>query len=476
MSTELVPTREDDVSNSLATFNDGLFRYLDEMGLPCENVLVGVDERRVVIRNLTDVVDRLSSEQKGDATYISKFIAAVGTGLFDAALNYLWDETVRNLRSKVVHFDLEYFYDTAITDPKFRSNFKSEDNLSDLPDWQLINGCQAIGLITELGFKHLDFIRDMRNFASAAHPNQNELTGLQLVQWMDTCIREVLGKAPSGPAIEARRLLRNLREQTLDASSAVPVKTALVALPSDQLVPILRTTFGMHTDPRLPAAARDNIRLVRKAIWGASPEDARYEIGLKFASFSAHGETDRAGFAREYLEAVGGLTYLPPDSLALEISTALDALLNTHNGWDNFYGEPSAAKAVHKLVPSSGSVPENVRTRYVKILTMCKLTNGHGVAQNAEPYYDRMIGTWQEKEILCFLLVCADFEVRIRLQKAKLCSMKFSQISRMLVDRTTNALALRGLNFIAQFKPDVAGGAISDSRFKKIVEEVKEVQ
>ena len=46
--------------------------------------------------------------------------------------------------------------------------------------------------ITQLGYKHLDYIRDMRNHASAAHPNHNEITGLQLASWLETCIQEVI--------------------------------------------------------------------------------------------------------------------------------------------------------------------------------------------------------------------------------------------------------------------------------------------
>ena len=41
--------------------------------------------------------------------YISKFIAACGAGLFDAAINFLWNETVVNLRNKVIRFDMDYF-------------------------------------------------------------------------------------------------------------------------------------------------------------------------------------------------------------------------------------------------------------------------------------------------------------------------------------------------------------------------------
>ena len=47
-------------------------------------------------------------------------------------------------------------------------------------------------MISDIGYRLLDNIKFMRNWASAAHPNQNELTGLQLIEWLETCIREVI--------------------------------------------------------------------------------------------------------------------------------------------------------------------------------------------------------------------------------------------------------------------------------------------
>ena len=473
MSAQLPVVPAEEVDHSLTNFHATLSNYLNQLGLPFD-VLVSIAERRIVVQNLPAVVDQITPERRAAATYLSKFITAVSTGLFDAALNYLWDETIRNLREKISQYDLQYFYDTAITDPANRMKFQTEADLQKIPDWELIRGCQEIGLISELALKHLDFIRDMRNFASAAHPNQNQLTGFQLVGWMDTCIREVLTKEPSAPAIEAKRLLRNLRERELDAASVKPMNQAIAALDSDLLAPLLRATFGMFVDPKLAARARENIRLVRKTIWQGCAEAIRYEVGLKYASFRAHGETDRAELAREFLEGVGGITYLPESDLALEISGALDALMTAHNGWNNFYQEPPMASALAKLVPSSGTVPDSIRARYIKGLTLCKLTNGNGAAWGAEPTYDQLLRTWQDRDILTFLTVLSDAEVRSRLQ-FHLCSTKLREVAVMLTGRTSNALALGALNFIAGYKPEVAGTAVSDSRFGGFVKRIKEV-
>lgn len=100
-------------------------------------------------------------------------MAAVNAGLFDAALNYLWDETVSQLRSRVSQYDIQYFYDLAVTSDK-RSKLSSKEDLNKIDDSELIQGAKEIGLISDIGYRMLDNIKHMRNWASAAHPNQVE--------------------------------------------------------------------------------------------------------------------------------------------------------------------------------------------------------------------------------------------------------------------------------------------------------------
>jgi hypothetical protein len=95
-------------SEQLSNVEKGVLNFLEEQGLPTESVLVSLNERVTVFRNLTDVLSKISNEQKPRSVYISKYIAAVASGLFDAALNYLWDETISELRKRVSQYDISY--------------------------------------------------------------------------------------------------------------------------------------------------------------------------------------------------------------------------------------------------------------------------------------------------------------------------------------------------------------------------------
>ena len=67
----------------------------------------------------------------------------------------------------------------------------------------------------------LDNIKFMRNWASAAHPNQIELTGLQLISWLETCIKEVISLPLSNITIEIRKLLYNIKNNEITVFSRI---------------------------------------------------------------------------------------------------------------------------------------------------------------------------------------------------------------------------------------------------------------
>ena len=104
-----------EVETSIAGFSQQFSDYLEYIGLPTNDIFVPIEERRKVIFSLEQVLEALPAEKKSKSVYLSKFAISVLSGLFDGALNFLWDETVRALRRLVISFDLQYFFSVAQT-------------------------------------------------------------------------------------------------------------------------------------------------------------------------------------------------------------------------------------------------------------------------------------------------------------------------------------------------------------------------
>lgn len=469
MSVPTIAVSQSQVAERVDQFTGALVAYLGDLGLPTQNVLVPTAERQRVITNLPDVIALIDHAKRGEALYLSKFIAACGAGLFDAALNFVWDETVVHLRRKVARFDLDYFYDSVVTDPTRRSKLRDEADLTKIEEWELVRGCLLTGILSDIGYRHLDYIRDMRNWASAAHPNQNDLTGLQLISWLETCIREVIAKEPEAAAIEVKRFLNSIRNSSLTEQDAQHIRSGMDYLPTDILRSLLRTLFGMYTADTATAQVRSNIRLVARKCWNLAPEDARFECGLRFSTFAANGEVARRTAANEFLAGIEGLGYLPPDTLAVEMADKVTALYNAHSAFNNFYNEPAHAKNLLAYVPNTGRVPDAIRRSYVKTLIMANIGNGHGVSSMALPHYDAMIGRFTEEEFKEIVKLPTDREFAARLS-LRSCASNFRAVIQSLVHLTTNQITQGAMNMIIAATDAQIPNLGRDTTYQRIVD------
>jgi hypothetical protein len=392
--TELEPrvsTTGTDVEGDLRRFEDVLLTQLASAGLPTEDVLVDVDERGRMLGNVAGALIRLGPEDRVRSYYVSKMIAAVAVGLFDAALNYLWDETVSELRRRIAGYDLGYFFDIAVNSPDRRKQLSTADDLVRVDDVDLLRACREIGLISAVGHAQLDHIRYMRNYASAAHPNQVELTGLQLAQWLESCIREVITLPLDTVTAETGKLLRNIKATRLAQGDVGAITAFFDELPGDRADALAAGLFGLYTDSASTPETKDNVRLLWPELWPAVSEDVRHEFGTKHARYTANADRAQSLASRELLDLVNGQAYLPDQIRAANLSEILDALLAAHHGFNNFYNEPSPARALEAFVGERGDVPDGVVPRYTAALVEVFLTNGHGVAFAADPIYTRLL-------------------------------------------------------------------------------------
>lgn len=378
-------------SRGLEAFEQDLLTRLTHAGLPTAGVLVNISERGRLLRNVDAALDRLTSEQINASFYVSKMLAAASAGLFDAALNYLWDETVTELRRRVAGYDLAYFFDLAVRSPDRRKGLSTEDDLRRVDDADLMRAAKEIGLISDVGYAQLDHIRYMRNYASAAHPNQIELTGLQLADWLETCIREVI-TLPWGTVVaEIRKLLSNIKTVRLTGQDVSNAATFFHDLPREQANTLAAGLFGIYTDTSSGPSTSDNVRALWPELWSYVSDDARFSFGTRYGRFLANADQAQAAAARELLDLVDAAAYFPEAVRAGELDAALGDLLLAHNAFNNFYTEPALARILEDLVGSHGTVPTPVQGRHVDTIVEVFLTNGHGIAWEADPIYRRLI-------------------------------------------------------------------------------------
>ena len=438
-----------DIPLTLDQYEEVLLQVIEHCNLPTNSIFVPVEERLKVFKNINDVVILINQQERTEAVYISKFVAAVSAGLFDAALNYLWDETIRQLRIRVAQYDIQYFYDLAVTTDK-RNKLHDADDLNKLDDSELIKGAKEIDLITEIGYRHLDYIKYMRNWASAAHPNQVELTGMQLISWLETCIREVISLPISSITIEINKLLNNLKVTSIDQAEAERIGAFFCNLTNDKVNALASGFFGIYTRLDTSPQTRQNIHLLLPMLWVRISENLKNDFGIKYAKFSVNGDKDQAGLARGFLQIVNGEQYLPEPIRASEIQTALDNLRSAHYSFmDNFYKEPPFARQLERLVGTHG-IPKQLDTNYVCTITEAFLTNGYGECWDAQTIYLSLIKRFNEKQAIISVFSFIYDSISSKLQFDR-CVKKYKELLTILTPMITTPAALEVIEKINKY-------------------------
>lgn len=395
---------------TIESFESVFFGFLETEGLPTSGVRVDLEDRGQILRNFSYTIRMLDAEKRVDSIYLSKFVVAVAAGLVDAALNYLWDETVTQLRSKIEAYDLQYFFEQVTSDPKKREKLTSSADLTKVNDFDLLSASKKIGLISELGYTHLDLVREMRNHASAAHPNQNDLGPMSLLSYLEVCIREVIAIEPNEFALAVQKLLSNVKSKTLDEGSLVYYKGVFEKATPDQIEAVAKGLFAIATNLKNSETMMANVILVWPLVWNFLSEDARAGYGFQYGNLRNGMETKRANRAKELLDTVQGLGYVPDSLRAGDINEAVQALHYAHHGRDNFYNEPAAAKTLLNLIKGT-DIPAGVSDSLVKTVVKAFIGNIYGVSHAAVDYYEEMIANFNPTQSELALVYVTHAEV-----------------------------------------------------------------
>lgn len=401
----------------LRNFQDLILTRLGGLGLPTEDVLVALNQRHALLQTTEHALAGLDDEQRARSAYIAKMIMAGSVGLFDAALNYLWDETVIELRKRVIGYDLSYFYAVAEKSENRRKELKTADDLVKLDDSKLLSGAREIGLISDVGYHQVDHIRFMRNYASAAHPNQVSLTGLQLADWLETCIREVITLPHNNVVAEIKKLVVNVQAARLDSTYLAQTAVFFKELPIEKADTLAIGLFGVYTDIGAEPHTLDNIRDLWPKLWAYISDDTRFWAGTRLGRFMADADHAQAVLARQLIDLAQGSSYLPEAVKVSEMAEAIEELMDVHLALNNFYNEPRVARRLAELVGQHGSVPTNLVRQYVKTVVTVFLTNGNGEVFAADPIYLDLIGRFDPQQASLALRSFAKAEISSQLQR-----------------------------------------------------------
>lgn len=460
------------LEKSIAGFSQPVAAYLRGLSLPTEEILAPFEERRKVVNGLADALDLLPIEQREKAYYLSKFTVAVAVGLFDGAINYLWNETIRALRTLVSKTDLSYFFVVAEQVNGRNRDLKTEDDLEAVQDHDLLEVCRRIGFLTDVNYHRLEHVNYMRNHASAAHPSDQDIDGHELLGWVSVCLKHAITAEPDASVVVVTRLLENVRTQTIPLTDASVIGQEVRLLRQERVDDLLWALFGLFVDPRQGPNVKSNIKSISPYVWQSASEDRRFEVGARYGLYRKNADVPRKDAAFDFLGTVGGQNYRDEDSLAAELIDKLQVLKGVHFDFNNFYNESPHAKSLADSLPTSGKVPRPARPFWVKVIVLCYVGNGsgykRGVDERALPHYEKYISYFGDDEIAEFLRLFGDPEFSSTLDR-RLTDLRCRELAARLASQTGRTTIRTGLRLICDAPPLSLSKLAITSAFRVVV-------
>lgn len=389
-----ITTKNDEIA--IHSQVQSILEFLNDMGLPSDNIIADLGERQIMGKNLPEYIYALPIEIKQDARYLSKFVVGAGFGLFDYALNSVWNEVVLSLRKKAIAYGLDYFFDNAVG-ASLRGAYQREEDLVGLKDNTLLNTCKKLELISETTFKKLSHILDMRNDIGISHPTNMNINAFELLGWLQNCVQDVIQDVPSQAALQIKAFIDNLKEQSniIDEATINAIIGQIKNLHTHHCDNIVRTLFGLFVNPQSSQILRKNISAISKVVWDCCSEEAKYNFGLILEGYKINLHNDKYKFGEEFFVLVEGNSYRSTNEKMLLVNNLLDDLRNTHYEWDNFYHEvPIAEKLASFINRPTDYYKENIN-KLVRYVLLCRIGKGTnymgGVSRGAKEYYDSIL-------------------------------------------------------------------------------------
>lgn len=368
---------------------DSLVQLTSALQVP-RSILPSSKEINHVLTELPDLLINMKEEVRNEK--IVKLCLASGVGLFDAAINYIWDQTVIELRNKVIKFGLDVV--SEILGKKYE-----EKDINELQDSTLLDICSTLMILNDEAYYYLGQCRDMRNNCSAAHPSIGTIDKYELENYINRCIKYALSEdSHEVVGISFKELLSILNEKKITDDQISFWKQRIENSNSIQRIALFKMLHGKYCDPKSSSIMRGNILSLSISSKSEMSDKAIGEIINCYNNYVGANDEKRKYASEEYLTKVGLFDSLNITSQHTIISRLCKQLYNTHFSLNNFYNEPPYADYLC-FVSEQTEIPDTVKAEFVEVVVFCAVGNPYGVSNSAVPSYHKMVQEFSPKEI-----------------------------------------------------------------------------
>ena len=365
---------------------------VNAFNLPRE-LIASDDEIIYAWRELPREISRIPTELRDGL--IARMCVAVSVGLFDGAINYIWNAVIITIRNKIRNFGFSLIGQTL--GKKFE-----ESDLNELKDSELLDLCYKIQLLSEEGYFFLNQCRDIRNNFSVAHPSVAEIDDRELINFISRCCKYGITDDYSVKGVKIADFIGAVKGRKLDDDELGVWSQRLSDTFQGQRQLLVRTLMGIYCDAESTEESRLNALRICLLMKEHIDDSIQSFLIEQYNQYFVKGATDKCSAAKIFFEKLQMINLLSePDKHSI-VKNACKNLVNAHLEYNNFYNEPPFAERLYEISQSM-KIPDTAKREYVDAILMGYVGNPYGVSHGAVGYYEKMIRDFSPKEINCLL-------------------------------------------------------------------------
>ena len=270
------------------------------LGIP-RDVLAPDDEIGYAWQALPRELQSIPPQLRGEL--IARMCVAVRAGLFDGAINYIWNVTVLHLKQRIRDFGL------PVVSHMLQRKFEESD-LFDLQDSELIDLCLKLNLVTEDGSFFLSQCRETRNNFSAAHPAIGKINDREVITFLNRCVTYALSDESSLVGVDVNEFIQAIKGDRFTAGQCEAWSSRFDATHDPQRQLLFGMLHGFYCDPATAESARLNALELCITYRTKFTTAVKSDLIDRHADYLAKGQADRNLASQQFFESLGLLALL----------------------------------------------------------------------------------------------------------------------------------------------------------------------
>lgn len=323
---------------------------------------------------ITNYAQQLSNKDK---TQIS---SAFEGRFYEMGMTFLWIKTIAALKKEISNVGV-----SLVGEMLGKSNVDEDDDIDDiLTTKDSIQLAEELGVVTPtdaMRLRHTNEIISHFSRLSTSENDSKEIDPAEAIVSLRTCVKSVLGK----PKVEVAAKFIEFRT-ALDAKSLVkddPLIRMLGASPyffQKLAISILMNAAKQNSSAQLEISLA-NINVLLPAVWSNLRDAERWHVGYTYAELYADGKSTAVIGIKRALSKVKGFDFVPETLRSNTFLKAAAAIVDTHEGMNNFYNELSPLRALSRL---GTTIPTPALGECITAILCVRLGNSYGTTNNAQ--------------------------------------------------------------------------------------------